>query len=386
MSPEIELPKEKFTAQKKLAGAVAFYFQKFLSDAEAQNITLDDKHKMVNGSRRFLEEYKVLMGGVIPTPDQLEEFKNQVMTLGEHRMEKSELGTIDFIKTHKKEYGDGFDTDFLANSAYALLIKSYNRKEGGYLENMLKIYLGEMEYGVGKEADRDAEENAVASALLFEKASDDVIDSVYGNFPDRDTIIEFGAGSGKFSIKFLKKFPKALAKVTDKNKTTVDNVIKPNMINSGLIEGKDFEAKAVDMRDIVALKELAKELEGRKIFIHIGYILHENWELFLETLYSISEAFEGEDVVIAFSEVAMQDEITEEVPLGFYGLHYVTQDLIYRDELIAVADHYGFEMCRNENGEVIETVHNWVTKANPAGTRRKEVMNSTTYWIIKKTS
>jgi|GEM_PF-4921865 len=363
MSERIET-REKPSSLQIRAGAIAFYYQGFLDEAERTGVILNEENKMVSGVRRFLNEYKALMGGVMPTHEELLEYRDLTMRVAELRKAEKGLSQKDFIKAHR----DQLDIDLLGRAANALLIKSYNKKGNGYFENMLKIYTGELSYGIGGDTDREPDENAWASDMLMDKASDRIVEDVGKRFGDREVVLEFGAGSGNFSKKSLINHCANHAKVTDKNPET-QRAAKENLENSGLVKGKDFELLELDMRNLGKLKELANELGNKKILIHIGYILHENRQLALDTLAALYQAFSGMDVVYAFSEYFLQDKIIEEVPLDFQGLHYTTQDLFYRDEFLQTVESFKFS-------RVSETVHNYRSK--------DVVMNSTTFWTSSK--
>ncbi|HKB88540.1 MAG TPA: hypothetical protein VKC53_02705 [Patescibacteria group bacterium] len=370
---------EKFSARKVRAGAIAYYYQGFIESAQENGIELNDQHKIVKGVKRFLDEYKTLMGGVMPTMDQLLEFKEQTMAVAELQKKESHLSQRDFIRANK----DKFDIDLLGSAANTRLIRSYQdfENKGGFLMNLLPIYLGKLTYGIGGDIDRDPDENAWASAFLMDKATDRIINDLAFEFSGYNTVLELGAGSGNFSKKFLNKHEDGYAVVTDKNPET-QKTVRENLKSSESFEGIDFDVSELDMKDTEGLKRIAEKLGNQKIILHIGYILHENWELALETLNSLSEVFKEKNVIFAFSEYYLQDEITDEVPLDFQGLHYPTQDLLSRDELMVIANHYGFVRCRDRKGNDMETVHNYTTRINPDGSESREIMNSTTYWTL----
>jgi hypothetical protein len=125
----------------------------------------------------------------------------------------------------------------------------------------------------------------------------------------------------------------------------------------------------VDMGNFGDLNMAAKRLEGKSVIVHIGYILHENRQLAEHTLAGLTRAFDGHNIIFAFSEFYRQDVITPEIPLWFQTLHEITQELFDRDEFMQF-------VTKNGMFNFGELSHN---------TRRDtgEVVNSTTFWEMQ---
>lgn len=366
MSPELE---QKIHPRKVLAGAVAYYYQNFLNEAEVKNVVLDKNHKIVKGVRRFLKEYKVMMGGVMPMADEIRSFRDQTIQVADLQKEAKMkgMGKQEFIRANR---GNGIDLGLLAESAHAWLIKSYDN-QNGFLRNIMPIYLGG-KYGIGQQFDRDPVDNAWASDMLMDPASDRIVGDIATKIPDREVSIEFGAGTGNFSKKLHKARSGIFSYVTDKNPKTLPSAQK-NLEKAGLVLGKDFQLMQLDMCDVEKLRYVAEKLQGKKIIVHIGYILHEDRGLAQRTLKALSKAFLGMNVVFAFSEYYLQDQITEDTALHFQGLHYPTQDLYYRDEFFEDVQSSGFSAFIPKDEDWFESVHNF---------RGQTIVNSTTYWVL----
>ena len=379
LNPGEEANNEEFA--KELASKAEIYVNDAFSAYRPHaSIVLVPKFLPHYAGFRFLEEYKTLMGGAMPTESELLSFRDQTIKVADIRKEYPlETTKRDFIRANM---GKALSSDLLSSAANAWLVKSYDNQTG-FLKNMLPIYLGIVKYGLDGECNRDSEDNAKSSDLLMDSASNNIIRDVSENFKDREVVIELGAGSGNFSKKFLSAFPGSKAMVTDINVKTQETA-RENLTEGGFVEGENFELKVLDMKDIEGLSEIAKSLQGKKVFLHIGYILHEERGLAQDTLKALSEVFKGVDIVFGFSEYYLQDEITEEIPLHFQGLHYVTQDLFYREELFdeIAKSELGFEICKDQEGNPIETVHNLRNKINERGETEKIIFNSTTYWRL----
>ncbi|HKC04504.1 MAG TPA: hypothetical protein VKC54_01385 [Patescibacteria group bacterium] len=312
-------------------------------------------------SNAFIEE-----GDPLPKKEQFKNQKDLVLELGKCAFETLSTGQ------DVKDLARGkFDPRMIAYAPQALLVYSYLP----LLANLKEVAHGEKEYGYGKELDRLQPFNSIASGEMMKGASKRIAEEfaklvTKNNFHDV-AILELGCGNASFSAAVLTTFeeqgitlPKILA--TDLNPKTQITAI--DLFKEKGFE-KNLEVMEVDMGDPKKLKKAADKLDGKVVVVHIGYILHENKGLAERTLKGLAEVFAGKNVIFAFSEYYLQDEISQEVPLWFQTIHEITQDLFKREELINFVKKFGG--FKNFH----EVLHN-VRKDNG------EIMNSTTYWTL----
>lgn len=302
----------------------------------------------------------------LPSKEIFEEDKNTILALGEAAFEAYSTG-----KSIREVARGKFDPRLLAYAPQALLFYSYLP----LLSNLKEISLGEAQYGLGKKFNRLQPHNALAAGEMMKAASLRVAESLVEEYKDKDTsnlaILEFGCGNASFSAAVIEAFTNAgltppVILATDIDPAT--QIAAQKLFKEKGILDK-LKVMKVDMGDYVDVAKAANTLEGKDVLVHIGYILHENRELAVNTLKALSGVFKDKKATFAFSEYFLQDEVSTEVPTWFQTLHHMTQELFQREEFML------FNKQEFRLNLVKEVAHN-IRRDNG------EVINSTTFWSV----
>lgn len=359
---EREIQTEKLHPNQVLNDALNYYIFKAVEDGVFQkegNVRAElgiIEHLAQSNAYKDFSENR-------PKKEVFEEAKNTVIGLGNCALEAINSGR------DVKDLAKGrFDPRLIAYASQALLFVSYLP----LLENLKAVVLGEVEYGYGKHLNRLQPHNSIAAGEMMKPASKRIAERVAvmaeGHNVKDLAVLELGCGNASFSAALLEAFeakglPAPVVLATDLDPATQKSAQK-------LFEEKGISdhlnLMKVDMGDPHDLMAAAQKLNGNSVLVHIGYILHENRDLAVNTLNALSQVFFEKNVIFAFSEYYRQDQIIPDIPLWFQTIHAITQDLFERDEFMEFVSQFGFL-------KIDEVVHN---------TRRDsgEVINSTTFW------
>lgn len=361
---EREQSKEKIQPNEIINRAINYYL---LGAIEQGLLKQTGETKAVLGIIEHLTQSGAFeKGEAFPKKELFEAEKNQVLELG-----KIAFDALNQKRDIKDLAKGKFDPRLIAYAPQALLVYSYLP----LLENLKEIVHGEKEYGYGKELDRLQPHNSLAAGEMMKMASKRIADDMVNLVTERGLrnikILELGCGNASFSAEVLTTFKSHGLELPDVLATDLNPKTQITAIN--LFKEKGFENKLevmeVDMGNINKLRETFEKLDGKTVIVHIGYILHENRELAVRTVKGLTEVFADKNVIFAFSEYYLQNEISPEVPLWFQTIHEITQELFTRDELISFVENFGLT-------KIYEVKHN-VRKDNG------EVMNSTTFWEVQ---
>lgn len=354
--------KEKINPNQILNGAVSFYI---LKAVEAGLFKQKSDTKIGLGVIEHLaHDSNLNYLGKLPSSDSFISEKNLVLELGELAL-KSYSDKKDI-----KELTRGrFDPRLIAYAPQALLVYSYLP----LLSNLKDIAHGVAEYGLGKKYNRLQPHNSFAAGEMMKPASKKIADRVteivqVRGIQDNFAILELGCGNASFSAATLLAFKEKGIKLPQILATDIDpqtqSTAKALFEEKGLLDS--LQVMKVDMGDVNDLEKAAHKLEGKKVLVHIGYILHEHRTLAKNTLNAITKVFDNKNSLFAFSEYYYQEQMSSDVPLWFQTIHQFTQDLFDREELTNFVQ--GFGLAKSD-----ELVHN-TRKDNG------QITNSTTFW------
>ena len=192
------------------------------------------------------------------------------------------------------------NSPLIAHGPQAWLIHTYEET----LQKMFELDNGTVQYGLGKDAYRNIEENVIAARMMFASASQRLAQKmyeVYGHMGNQLALVEGGAGNGAATLTNLQEFHSHglyphfwLTDIDPKTLPVAENYYR----QVGNFQSHHFPWSQLDIGDAKAVQTLLDSFPGFKTIFNVNFIVHE-WEPIANRFFKAMSKCKDTDLVVS---------------------------------------------------------------------------------------
>lgn len=251
------------------------------------------------------------------------------------------------------------NSPLIAHGPQSWLIHTYEQT----LNKIFELDQGTMEYGLGKDAYRDIEENVMAARMMFENAAKSLADKLVSTYKDVPNLglFEGGAGNGAAMLTNLLAFHQQnifpdflISDIDPKTKGVAEKYFRKQGFPS-----RHFPWMQADIGSPKDLATVANHFPWHKLVLNVNFIIHE-WEPIAEKFFAAtSQSMPNADLAVSEFFVPENPQIDPDFPWWFVYIHEITdQYLRTKKDFLSYPIKYGYELFDHidhqvHNGEAV---------------------------------